>query len=212
MGLLFVRSLSSAHALLSAPMCRHGRSAPTAPEVTVQITVLNKRALSDPLPGVTRVYVGRPSPLGNPYAIGRDGDRAAVVARYRRWLWDNRSAGGAATPEPPKVLGRYADQDPETLKALNTLRYVQAEQAANRRLAQQVEQMFSESGREPRQVPLPINQYALAAPLPLEVQRYRDYMYRAGVEARRKAQEAQKLAEREGASRQPVLEQLRLFR
>jgi hypothetical protein len=53
----------------------------------VQITVLNKRALSDPLPGVTRVYVGRPSPLGNPYAIGRDGDRNAVVAKYRRWLY-----------------------------------------------------------------------------------------------------------------------------
>lgn len=57
----------------------------------MQITVLNKRTLSDPLPGVTRVYVGRPSPLGNPYAIGRDGDRAAVVAKYRRWLWDNHS-------------------------------------------------------------------------------------------------------------------------
>jgi hypothetical protein len=65
---------------------------PTYPEVPVQITILNKRALSDPLPGVTRVYVGRPSPLGNPYAIGKDGDRAAVVAKYRRWLWANHSS------------------------------------------------------------------------------------------------------------------------
>jgi Domain of unknown function (DUF4326) len=32
------------------------------------------------------VYVGRPSPFGNPFVIGRDGDRAAVVARYRAWL------------------------------------------------------------------------------------------------------------------------------
>lgn len=55
----------------------------------MQITVLNKRTLSDPLPGTTRVYVGRPSPLGNPYAIGRDGDRDTVVAKYRRWLHAN---------------------------------------------------------------------------------------------------------------------------
>lgn len=53
----------------------------------MQITVLNKRTLSDPLPGVTRVYVGRPSVLGNPFAIGRDGDRDTVVAKYRRWLY-----------------------------------------------------------------------------------------------------------------------------
>jgi hypothetical protein len=40
-----------------------------------------------------QVYIGRragaeaASPLANPYHIGRDGDRAAVIARYRRWLW-----------------------------------------------------------------------------------------------------------------------------
>lgn len=32
------------------------------------------------------VYIGRPSKWGNPFVIGRDGDRAAVVERYRRWL------------------------------------------------------------------------------------------------------------------------------
>ncbi len=40
------------------------------------------------------VYVGRAnpryglpaSPFANPFKIGRDGDRAAVVARYRAWL------------------------------------------------------------------------------------------------------------------------------
>lgn len=32
------------------------------------------------------VYVGRPSPFGNPFVIGRDGDRAAVIARYETWL------------------------------------------------------------------------------------------------------------------------------
>jgi hypothetical protein len=33
------------------------------------------------------VYVGRPSHWGNPYVVGRDGTRAQVIARYRRWLW-----------------------------------------------------------------------------------------------------------------------------
>lgn len=34
------------------------------------------------------VYVGRPSPWGNPFAIGRDGDRDVVMARYIDWLRD----------------------------------------------------------------------------------------------------------------------------
>lgn len=41
--------------------------------------------LSSPLPG--QAYVVRPSPLGNPYALGRDGNREAVIGKYRRWLW-----------------------------------------------------------------------------------------------------------------------------
>ena len=31
-------------------------------------------------------YIARPSPLGNPYAIGPDGDRDTVIERYRDWL------------------------------------------------------------------------------------------------------------------------------
>lgn len=32
------------------------------------------------------VYVGRPSQWGNPFAIGRDGGRDEVIAKYERWL------------------------------------------------------------------------------------------------------------------------------
>jgi len=32
------------------------------------------------------VYIGRPGPWGNPFSIGRDGDRDAVIAKYARWL------------------------------------------------------------------------------------------------------------------------------
>lgn len=32
------------------------------------------------------VYVGRPSKWGNPFAIGKDGTRADVIAKHREWL------------------------------------------------------------------------------------------------------------------------------
>jgi hypothetical protein len=50
------------------------------------------RGIGSLLPG--QVYVGRPSPLGNPYALGRDGSREQVIAQrtgappcraMRRW-------------------------------------------------------------------------------------------------------------------------------
>lgn len=45
--------------------------------------VHNKRAGTAP---EDAVYVGRPSKFGNPFAIGRDGSRDEVVAKYRAWL------------------------------------------------------------------------------------------------------------------------------
>jgi hypothetical protein len=38
-----------------------------------------RRDLGSLLPG--QAYVGRPSPLGNPYALGRDGNREQVIAK-----------------------------------------------------------------------------------------------------------------------------------
>ncbi len=46
-------------------------------------TVLNKRTHGVP---TGAVYIGRGSPWGNPFVIGRDGDRAAVIAKYRAWM------------------------------------------------------------------------------------------------------------------------------
>ena len=42
--------------------------------------VLNKKHLRASVPN--SVYIGRPSPWGNPYAIGRDGTRDDVIAKY----------------------------------------------------------------------------------------------------------------------------------
>lgn len=37
-------------------------------------------------PSENIVYIGRPSKWGNPYVIGRDGDRATVIAKYENYL------------------------------------------------------------------------------------------------------------------------------
>ena len=64
-----------------------------------------RRGLSDPLPG--QAYVGRPSPLGNPFQLGRDGSRAVVIARYRRWLWGRlQEPGSIQHQELEQLLGR----------------------------------------------------------------------------------------------------------
>lgn len=45
-------------------------------------TVVNRRHGS-----AGGVYIGRPSIYGNPFIIGRDGNRDEVVARFRQWIW-----------------------------------------------------------------------------------------------------------------------------
>jgi hypothetical protein len=32
------------------------------------------------------VYIGRPSPWGNPFVIGPDGNRVEVIKKYRAWI------------------------------------------------------------------------------------------------------------------------------
>lgn len=55
-------------------------------------------------PDATNVFIGRPSPLGNPYVINKDGMRAAVIRKYRKWL-DTQ----------------IADRNPEVLEALRII-------------------------------------------------------------------------------------------
>lgn len=44
------------------------------------------------------VYIGRPSIFGNPFVIGKDGDRAEVVRKYREWVLTQ-----------PEILGRIQE-------------------------------------------------------------------------------------------------------
>ena len=38
------------------------------------------------------VYVGRPTPLGNPFRIGPDGSRAEVIQLYTDWFYEQLDA------------------------------------------------------------------------------------------------------------------------
>ena len=50
----------------------------------MRTTVVNLRDVDRNDPDV--VYIGRPTRWGNPFKIGRDGDRATVIDKYRRWI------------------------------------------------------------------------------------------------------------------------------
>lgn len=47
--------------------------------------VLNKHQAGIP---AAAIYIGCGSQWGNPFRIGRDGDRVTVIAKYERWLAD----------------------------------------------------------------------------------------------------------------------------
>ena len=46
--------------------------------------VLNKK--HDLIPLGNSTYIGRPSPFGNPFVIGKDGTREEVIAKFREHL------------------------------------------------------------------------------------------------------------------------------
>jgi hypothetical protein len=52
------------------------------------------------------VYIGRPGPWGNPFLIGRDGDRWEVIEKYKAWLFAQPELVERAKRElAGKVLG-----------------------------------------------------------------------------------------------------------
>lgn len=62
------------------------------------IKVANKKTLSPEL-GFTDIYIGRPSPLGNPYPMAQESDRDTVVELYHQWLWNQIRWAGDPTHE-----------------------------------------------------------------------------------------------------------------
>lgn len=63
------------------------------------INVVNKKKFNG-----SGEYIGRPSVLGNPFIIGRDGTREEVIAKYRVWLWTEIKKRGKVYDELMRLL------------------------------------------------------------------------------------------------------------
>ena len=72
----------------------------------MNITVLNKYTLSDPLPGVHREVIMRGTPLGNPFIMKdrSEAERDRVCDRYREWLERGYDEGGELHRELQRLL------------------------------------------------------------------------------------------------------------
>jgi hypothetical protein len=51
------------------------------------------------------VYIGRPSKWGNPYEIGKDGNREQVIAKYREYVTSTPELMGSLSELKGKTLG-----------------------------------------------------------------------------------------------------------
>lgn len=52
------------------------------------IKVVNKKCLLGMKKVENEFFIGRPSPLGNPYKISKNVNREEAIKKYRAWLWD----------------------------------------------------------------------------------------------------------------------------
>lgn len=52
------------------------------------------------------VLIDRKSPWGNPFRIGKDGDREEVIEKYRHWLWERCQNGKVNISELKALKGK----------------------------------------------------------------------------------------------------------
>ena len=52
------------------------------------------------------VRIDRKSRWGNPFRLGRDGDRAEVIERYRAWLWQRIESGDVPLADLAALNGK----------------------------------------------------------------------------------------------------------
>lgn len=82
--------------------------APSRKENIMNITVVNRHTF---VKTKVTTYVGRPSVLGNPFIIGKDGNRAEVIEKYRQWLWKEYKKHGTVYQELKNILQQAQDRD-----------------------------------------------------------------------------------------------------
>jgi hypothetical protein len=68
------------------------------------------RVVNEHTHGRIGTFIGRPSPLGNPFVIGRDDTREDVIQLYHRWLRQQWQTKGPARKELLK-LARQAKKE-----------------------------------------------------------------------------------------------------
>ncbi len=51
------------------------------------------------------VYIGRPSKWGNPFVLGKDGNREEVITKYEKWIRTQPELMGSLHELRGKVLG-----------------------------------------------------------------------------------------------------------
>ena len=66
------------------------------------ITIVNKHH------GKSGEYIGRGSPLGNPFVIGKHGTREQVIAKYKVWLQEQIDKGNPVVLDELNRLGNKA--------------------------------------------------------------------------------------------------------
>jgi len=67
------------------------------------------------------IYIGRPSLWGNPFVIGKDGDRATVIAKYATWIQAQPQLMAKISDLKGKVLGCWCWPAPCHGKVLSDL-------------------------------------------------------------------------------------------
>lgn len=67
------------------------------------MAVLNKKHGNIP---VDAVYIGRGSKWGNPFVIGRDGNRDEVCEKHRQYLWQQIQVGDIRLTDLAKLHGK----------------------------------------------------------------------------------------------------------
>lgn len=103
----------------------------------------DSRVLNVKYTDMADVFIGRPSKWGNPFHIGRDGNRAQVIQKYAVWLVQQDDLMAAIPELIGKKLGCYCAPEPchgDVLAALAELARFNAT----------TDQHFAESGEDDR--------------------------------------------------------------
>lgn len=80
-----------------------------------KVRVVNKRTATAPEPHVIRVYIGRPSPLGNPFKVGVAGTRDQVIVKYRDHIQAQLADADSPASHELNRLKRLLADDPNRI-------------------------------------------------------------------------------------------------